>query len=226
MADIGQGSEPVRILGIRWLDAGAAGKEVDGMEAEEGDFINMEVAIAYRARQTTGKGLRSRQANAHILMEAWVAGGVVVPVWAELQGLLTTARLRIQLTPNPPFLSLMTLTLLGKPKLSFQCTPLTKNFLNVMDVPGVSSWVQESIDAIVTEYVAPRSLNLDLKTLLMGQPKMDTDSVGVVVVTIHRAYGLGVDGPKSLIKNPLGKGADLYVTVGWSKWGKPLWSTR
>ncbi|RXW21581.1 hypothetical protein EST38_g4280 [Candolleomyces aberdarensis] len=226
VADIGQGSEPIRIVGVRWLDAGAAGREVDGMEAEEGDFINMEVSIAYRARQTTGKGLRSRQANAHVLMQFWLAGGIVLPVWVELQGLLTTARMRIQLTPNPPFLSVMTLTLLGKPKLSLECTPLAKNFLNVMDVPGLSSWIQSAIDATVTEYVAPRSINLDLKALLAGQPKMDTDAVGVVIVTIRRAYGLEVDRPKSLVKNPMGKGADMYVTVGWSKWGKPLWSTR
>jgi Ca2+-dependent lipid-binding protein len=226
VADIGQGSEPIRILGIQWLDSGAATREVDGMQAEEGDFVNMEVSVAYRARQTSGEGLRSRQVNAHVLMQFWLAGGIVLPVWVELQGLLATARMRIQLTPNPPFLSLMTLTLLGKPKLSLKCTPLAKNFLNVMDIPGLSNWIQSSIDATVTEYVAPRSINLDLKTMLAGAPKMDTDAVGVIIVTLRRAYGLGVEKPKSVIKNPMGKGADLYVTVGWSKWGKPLWSTR
>jgi Ca2+-dependent lipid-binding protein len=95
-----------------------------------------------------------------------------------------------------------------------------------MDIPGLSNWIQSSIDATVTEYVAPRSIDLDLKTMLAGAPKMDTDAVGVIIVTLRRAYDLGVGKPKSVIKNPMGKGADIYVTVGWSKWGKPLWSTR
>lgn len=79
VADIGQGSEPMRILGIRWLDAGEAAEEKDGMKAEEGDFVNLEVAVSYRARSTKGGGLRGRSGNAHLLTEFWVAGGMVLP---------------------------------------------------------------------------------------------------------------------------------------------------
>lgn len=224
VADLGQGSEPVRILGIRWLDAGAAAKDVDGMKAEEGDFINMEVSLAYRAKETTGKGLRSRSANAHLLMEFFLPGGVKAPVWVELIGFLAVARLRIQLMPNPPFLSMTTVTLLGLPKVSLKCIPLAKNFLNVMDVPFLSNLISSSIDAVTAEYVAPKSITLDLKTMLAGRPKLDTDSMGVVLITIRSADGFDVR--KSLVHNPMGKGRDLYITVGWSKWGKPLWSTR
>lgn len=39
VADLGQGNEPLRILGIKWLRQGDAGKEKDGLEAEEGDFV-------------------------------------------------------------------------------------------------------------------------------------------------------------------------------------------
>lgn len=228
VADIGQGSESIRILAIRCLDAGSAARDVDGMKAEEGDFFNMEVAIAYRAKETTVSGMRGRSANAHLLMEFWVSGGVMIPVWVELTGLLSTLRMRIQLTPNPPFLSVMTLTLLGLPKVTLKCTPLAKNFLNIMDVPGLSRWLQNSINLAVEEYVAPRSLTLDLKTLLMGRPKMDTDATGVVIVTVRRVEGSKHPYSPNLnfLKSDSTETSDLYVTLGWSKWGKPLWSTR
>lgn len=226
VADIGQGSEPVRILGIRWLDAGEAAEEKDGMKAEEGDFVNLEVAIAYRARTTKGTGLKGRSGNAHLLVEFLVAGGMVLPVWVELTGMISTARMRIQLTPNPPFLSLMTLTLLGQPKITMICTPLAKNFLNVMDVPGLSGWLQRSVDAAISEYVAPMSLNLDLKTLLMGREKLDTDAVGVVIVTIKSAKEFKEGDAANFIKSKDNRKGDGYVTLGWNKWGKPLWSTR
>ncbi|CAA7266908.1 unnamed protein product [Cyclocybe aegerita] len=226
VADIGQGSQSIRILGIRWLDGGSAAQNVDGMKAEEGDFINMEVALAYRAKETTAKGIRSRSGNAHLLMEFLVTGGITMPVWVDLTGLLTTVRVRFQLTPNPPFLSLMTLTLLGLPKIAMKCTPLAKGFLNIMDVPGLSSWIQSSVNMALEEYVAPRSQTLDLKTILMGRPKIDTDAVGVVIVTIRRAEGLRSGDGSKFFKSAEGKKGDVYVTIGWSKWGKPLWSTR
>ncbi|KAF4614105.1 hypothetical protein D9613_007866 [Agrocybe pediades] len=226
VADIGQGSESVRILGIRWLDAGSAAKDVDGMKAEEGDFVNMEIAMAYRAKETTSKGIRGRSANAHLLMEFFVSGGVMIPVWVDLTGFLATMRVRFQLTPNPPFLSLMTLTLLGLPKVTLKCTPLAKGFLNVMDIPGLSNWIQSSINLAVQEYVAPKSLTMDLKTLLMGREKMDTDAVGVVVVTICNAEGFKDGDGGKILKSSEGQKGDVYVTIGWSKWGKPLWSSR
>ncbi|ESK94680.1 meiotically up-regulated 190 protein [Moniliophthora roreri MCA 2997] len=227
VADIGQGAESVRILGVRWLDGGDANEERDGMEAEEGDFVNLEVAIAYRARaQSKNAGLRGRSGNMHLLMQFWLSGGVVLPVWAEVTGLLTTARLRLQLTPNPPFLSVMTLTLLGQPKVSLTATPLAKNFMNVMDIPGLSNWLQRSIDEAVAQYVAPRSLTMDLKTILMGREKMDTESAGIIVVTIKSAQGFKEGDSSKMWKSSEGRTGDPYVAVGWAKWGKPLWFTR
>ena len=135
--DLGQGSETIRILGIKWLPTGAAansvsvdgkikhankddsdrkapgqgqvadntkpdesetrkeegkspnndnsqnGKEeesdkeniAEGMEAEEGDFVNMEVAFSYRAT-SSGKGLKKKIKNAHLFLEFYLPGGV------------------------------------------------------------------------------------------------------------------------------------------------------
>ncbi|KAG6852925.1 hypothetical protein C0991_008132 [Blastosporella zonata] len=229
VADIGQGSEPLRILGIRWLDAGRAGHDTAGMKAEEGDFFNFEVALAYRARTVQGakgKGLKDRAGNAHLLMEFFIAGGVVIPVWVELTGLLATARLRIQLMPNPPFFAMTTLTLLGQPKITMVCTPLAKNFLNVMDVPGLSGWIQHAIDEAVSSYVAPRSLTLDLKTMLTGREQMDTRAEGVLIVTVRSAKDFNNGDGGSIFRLKDNKCGDPYVRVGWSKWGKPLWTTR
>lgn len=225
VADIGQGLVPMRILAIRWLDAGSAAEDKDGMKAEEGDFVNMEIAFAYRAKAVSGNGLKERSGNAHVFLEFYVAGGVMFPVWVELTGFLATARIRIQLTPNPPFFSIMTMTLLGQPMIKLDCTPLAKSFLNIMDVPGLSGWVQNSINTAVAEYVSPRSLNVDLKTILMGREKMDTDAVGIIVVTVKCAKGYK-PGDSRKLKSDEAKNGDPYVTIGWSKWGKPMWSTR
>jgi Ca2+-dependent lipid-binding protein len=137
--DIGQGSESIRILGVRWLPTGAAAKSVgkdgklksdedpkksdrtvpgkgevsnevndddddddgganrdadgkddtendpekqqneeniaEGMEAESGDFVNIEVAFSYRSRGK-GKGMHSRAKNAHLYLAFYLYAGI------------------------------------------------------------------------------------------------------------------------------------------------------
>lgn len=103
--DLGQGSEALRILGIRWLPTGAAARSVnsdgnlkssneekgdrtvqddgedqnqqpdqDTMEAEDGDFVNVEIAFAYRP--STGKGIKSRAKHAHLLLAFYLPGNI------------------------------------------------------------------------------------------------------------------------------------------------------
>ncbi|KAF5343509.1 hypothetical protein D9756_011603 [Leucocoprinus leucothites] len=228
IADIGQGVEPVRILGIQFLAPGSASQSVHGLQAEEGDYMNIEVAFAYRSKPTTSTmGLKGRSANLHMLLEFYTSGGVQMPVWVELTGFLAMARARIQLTPNPPFVARMTLSFLGQPKVTMNCTPLAKNFLNVMDIPGLSGWLQRNVDSVIAEYVAPKSINLDLLSMLMGAPKMDVEALGVIVVTIRSASGFeNADQTKVLKTGENARKGDVYVTLGWSKWGKFLWATR
>lgn len=139
----------------------------------------------------------------------------------------------------------------------------------------ISSFVQNSIDAALAEYVAPKSLSLDLKGMLIGDDfKKNTSAHGVLFVRIISATGFkegdgGITGlgrstskdfsllflprnvrmhqslrtqrrslsmrsylghfndsyfgVQALIEHDLGDG---YVSVGWAKLGKPLWSTR
>ncbi|KAF4534871.1 Meiotically up-regulated gene 190 protein [Lasiodiplodia theobromae] len=93
-----------------------------------------------------------------------------------------------------------------------------------MDLPLISNFVQSSIDAAMAEYVAPKSLTLDLKDMLMGDDfKKDTAARGVIVVRIIRAFDFKEGDAGFLWK----KGStDGYVSVGWAKFSKPLWSTR
>lgn len=279
--DMGQGSEAIRILGVRWLPTGAASKSVgsdgklsgddkgagsdrtnpqnpqgtadnenevekapdqdnekgkdpkqeeqdeaairEGMEAEEGDFVNLELALSYRSR-SSGKSIKSKAKNAHLYLKFYLPGGMAIPVWVELRGLILTLRLRLQLTPDPPFISLCTLTFLGQPKASISCTPLSKRSISLTDVPLISSFVNSAIDAALAEYVAPKSLTLNLKDMLVGEDfKKDTTSLGVVWVFIKQARGFK-QGDGGL--GPMKGSSDSYVTVSWGKFGKPVASTR
>ena len=283
--DLGQGSEAIRILGVRWLPTGAAAKNVcedgkiksdsknrdndrkvpgqgevddkdksddegghrpdeqgdnsngddkegdgedqniaEGMEAEEGNFVNVEVGFSYRA-SSSGKSLKTKSKNAHLFLAFYLPGGVRFPVWVELRGIVGTMRMRLQLCPDPPFFSLCTFTLLGQPKAELSCVPLTKKGLNIMDFPLISAFVQSSIDAALAEYVAPKSLTLDLKDMLVGDDfKKDTTTRGIIMVTIKRGIDFKAGDPGF---GPLKKGSsDGYVAVGWAKFGKPVWSTR
>lgn len=89
-------------------------------------------------------------------------------------------------------------------------------------MPLISSFVQSAIDAALAEYVAPKSLTLNLKDMLVGEDfKKDTGARGVVLVYIKRARGFkqgdgGIGGGAS----------DGYVTVSWGKFGRTVASTR
>lgn len=280
--DMGQGSESIRILGIRWLPTGAASQSVgsdgepqggdkgtgsdrtdpqspqsdadnredgvegapkhdnekptdpkqeeqeqaairEGMEAEEGDFVNLELALAYRSR-SSGKSIKSKAKNAHLYLKFYLPGEVAIPVWVELRGLVMTVRLRLQLTPDPPFISLCTMTFLGQPKASISCVPLSKHSFSLTDIPLISSFVNSAIDAALAEYVAPKSLTLSLKDMLVGEDfKKDTTSLGVVWIFIKDAqdFKQGDGGV-----GPIQGSSDSYVTVSWGKFGKPVASTR
>ncbi|RFU30479.1 hypothetical protein B7463_g5843, partial [Scytalidium lignicola] len=196
----------------------------EGMEAEQGNFVNMEVAFAYRAKTSSGS-IRTKAKNAHLYLAFYFPGGIKLPVWVEMKGLVGSCRMRLQLTPDPPFFSSVTITFLGQPKAHISCTPLAKRGLNVMGLPILSSFIQSFIDAALAKYVAPESLTVDLKDIVTGGDfKRDTVARGIMVVRIKEAKRFkGVN--DSLI--PLKKGlADTYVTVGWAKFGKPVTSTR
>ncbi|KAG6007973.1 hypothetical protein E4U21_005207 [Claviceps maximensis] len=205
--------------GLSKMDAVA-----EGMQGEDGDFINIEVAFAYRTRSTSRR-LRGRTKDMHLYLAFYLPGNVKIPVWVDLQGIIGSVRLRLQLCPDPPFFSLCTMTFMGQPKVDVRCVPLSRRGLNIMDIPLISNFVQSAVDAAVAEYVAPKSLTLDLKDMLAGDDfKKDTVSIGVIMVHIDRGYDFKMgDSAIPLIRDA---SSDPYVSVGWAKFGKVLWSSR
>ncbi|KAI0080428.1 hypothetical protein K474DRAFT_1637659 [Panus rudis PR-1116 ss-1] len=195
----------------------------DQQEELEGDHVNLEVSFAYR-NLPSGRSAESKAGNVHLLVEFFVGmQGVYaarVPVWVEVTGVVGTARARLQLISDPPFVKTTMVSLMGLPKVNISVTALNKMLPNVMDIPFISGFISSSIDTAVAQYVAPKSLTLDLQQLISGDDiKKDTEAIGVLVVHIHRATdvkGMDMDGGS----------ADPYITLTYSRLGKPLYSTR
>lgn len=79
-------------------------------------------------------------------------------------------------------------SLMGLPRITISVVALSRVLPNVMNMPFISGFISSSIDTAVAEYVAPKSLTLDLQRLISGDDiKKDTDAIGVLVVHIHRA---------------------------------------
>ena len=82
-------------------------------------------------------------------------------------------------------------TLMGLPRITISVVPMSRLLPNVMDIPFISGFISSALDTAAAEYVAPKSLTLDLQQLISGDDiKKDTEAIGVLVVHIHRATGI------------------------------------
>ena len=98
---------------------------------------------------------------------------------------------------------------MGLPRITISVLPMNRILPNVMDLPFISGFISSAIDTAAAEYVAPKSLTLDLQKLISGDdikkgqlcrrfndPSrhstkfLDTEAIGVIVVHIHRATDL------------------------------------
>ena len=59
-------------------------------------------------------------------------------------------------------------SLMGLPRITISVIPLAKFLPNVMDLPFVSGFISSAIDTAVAEYVAPKSLTINLQRLISG----------------------------------------------------------
>lgn len=241
VADISQGSNPIRVLSLRALPDSHMSEvkektrkenekhtdpnELAAME-EAGSYYNLEASIAYHAKPS-GADISSKARNMgmQLIFYLGIKGliGIPLPIWVELQGLVATARIRLQLVPEPPFLKTLTFTLMGIPKVEAGCTPMIEKGVNILNLPIISNFVNWAIGAAASMYVAPKSMTLDVHKMLQGDDvKKETQAIGVVFVRIHRATGLS----KQDRRGSEGGGSDPYITVAWSKFGKPQFCTR
>lgn len=128
-------------------------------------------------------------------------------------------RVKIQLIPDPPFVKLATFTFLGMPRIEIAAVPLNQRFFNVMNLPVISDFINCSIRTAAAAYVAPANYTFDVSKILVGSDSKDELlAIGVLVVHIHSAVGI--------IAADLNGKSDCYVTLSYSKFTKPLWSTR
>ncbi|KAM4066884.1 C2 domain-containing protein [Hirsutella rhossiliensis] len=241
VADISQGNNPIRILNMRALPDSHVKdikeeihkeneKKMDPNELaaveQAGSFYNMEVSVAYHAKPSGGDiASKAKNMGMQLVFYLGIKGlfGVPLPIWVELVGLVATARVRLQLTPDPPFLKTATFTLMGIPKVHAGCTPMIEKGVNILNLPLISNFVNWAIGAAASMYVAPKSLTLDMSSMLQGDDiKKETMALGVMFIRIHKATGLS----KQDQRGSRGGGSDPYITVSWSKFSKPQFCTR
>ncbi|MCJ1466941.1 hypothetical protein MMC07_005563 [Pseudocyphellaria aurata] len=241
VAEINQGNNPIRILSLRALpdthvkelkesihEENKKSKDPQEAAADEegGDYYNLEASFAYHAKPS-GKDSSSKARNMHMQLVFYLGikglFGVPLPIFVELQGLVGTVRLRLQMTPEPPFLKNLTFTLMGLPQVQAGCVPMVQKGVNILNLPLISNFVNYAIGAAASMYVAPKSMSLDIGKMLQGDDiQKDVLALGVMWIRIHRARGLS----KQDRRGSKGGGSDPYITLSFSKYGKPMYCTR
>ncbi|MCJ1418967.1 hypothetical protein MMC32_005318 [Xylographa parallela] len=242
VAEINQGNNPLRILSLRALPDSHVKdlkesihkenkKTKDPQEAaadeEGGDYYNIEVSFAYHAKPTQPGDQSAKARNMHMELVFYLGMkgffGVPLPVFVELQGLVGTVRLRLQMTPEPPFAKNLTFTLMGVPQVTAGCIPMMKRGPNLLNLPLITNFVNYAISAAASMYVAPKSMSLDLGAMLAGDDvQKDVQALGVMWIRIHRAIGLS----KQDKRGSRHGGSDPYINISFSKYGKPMYCTR
>lgn len=241
IAEINQGSNPFRIISLRSLPDEQVSDLMDGLHKhneeskdeqeaaaieEGGSPYNLECTFAYHAKPT-GTSSAAKADNMHMMVVFYlgVKGlfGVPLPIFVELNEAVGTIRLRLQLSPEPPYAKTLTFSLMGLPHIRAGCTPMVKRGVNILNLPLISNFVNYAIGAVANMYVAPKSMSLDLGMMLGGDDvQKDTLALGVLWVRIHRATGLS----KQDKRGSEGGGSDPYINLSFSKYGKPMYCTR
>ncbi|KAI9804782.1 MAG: hypothetical protein M1825_001150 [Sarcosagium campestre] len=241
VTDINQGNNPLRVLSLRALPDSSVKdltdelhkqnektKDPEQLKADEegGDYYNLEVSLAYHAKPTAGNASdRAKNMHMGITFYLGVKGlvGVPLPIFVELQSLVVTARIRLQMSPEPPFLKNLTFTLMGVPQVSAGCIPMIEKGVNILNLPLISNFVNYAIGAAASMYVAPKSMSIDMGAILQGDDvTKDVQAMGVLWIRIHRAVGLS----KQDKRGSEGGGSDPYINISFSKYGKPMYCTR
>lgn len=241
VAQIDQGSNPLRLLSIRALpddhhlgddsrDEQARRQSRDSedvdVSADAGSYYNVECSFAYHA-MPSGSSSSSKAANMHMLLVFYLGikgfFGIPFPVFVELIEVIGTVRLRVQITPEPPYAHNVTLSLTGLPHIRAGCTPMLKQGINILNLPVISDFVNYAISAASNMYVAPKSMSLDLRQMLQGDDtEKETNAIGVIWIRIYRAVGLS----KQDTRGSYGGGSDPYINLSFFKYGKPMYCTR
>ena len=164
VADIDHGNNPLRILSLRALpndhvkeleqsihEANKKTKDPQEAAADEegGDYYNLECSFAYHAKPAAKGNTAAKARNMHMELVFYlgVRGlfGVPLPIFVELQEIVGTIRLRLQLSPEPPFAKNLTFTLMGIPQVSAGCVPMIQRGPNILNLPVITNFVHYAI---------------------------------------------------------------------------------
>jgi Ca2+-dependent lipid-binding protein len=240
IAEIDQGSNALRILSMRALpdehiehmkeNIREENKKKDPEEAkaieEAGSYYNIEASFAYHAKPSAGSA-SSRARNMHMQLVFYLGMrglfGVPFPVFVELIELVGTVRMRLQMSPEPPFLKNLTFSLVGFPHVQAGCTPMFRTGVNVLNVPVISNFVNYAVRTASSLFAAPKSMTMDMDAVLKGDEiHKETQALGIMWVRIYRAAGLS----RQDRRGSEGGGSDPYINLSFSKYGKPMYCTR
>lgn len=99
---------------------------------------------------------------------------------------------------------------MGTPQVAVSCIPMVEWGINVLNLPVISQFVNASIATAANEYVAPKSMSLEIGKMLLGDDvKKEVDTVGILWVRIKKAVGLSKQDKRG--------SSDAYITLAYSK---------
>lgn len=241
IAEMDQGSNPLRILSMRALpdehiqhlkegsheeNVKERGTEEAKAIEESGSYYNVEASFAYHAKPNTGTtSSRARNMHMQLVFYLGIKGlfGIPFPVFVELIEMVGTVRMRLQMSPEPPFLKNLTFSLVGFPHIRAGCVPMFRTGVNVLNIPVISNFVDYAIRTASSLFAAPKSMTMDMNAVLKGDEiHKETATLGIMWVRIHRATGLS----KQDRRGSEGGGSDPYINLSFSKYGKPMYCTR
>ena len=146
-------------------------------------------------------------------------GKAEIPVYIDLLSLTGMINARMLLSATPPFVRTATVSFPTLPDFDISAQPLTMGSFNAMQLPGMRSYIRASVTEVAEAFLRPKSYTVDVDRLLLGRDAaLRTHCVGVLHLIIHRAEDL----PKT---DAMGS-TDAYVAISFSKFNKPLYSTR
>ncbi|CAO1635277.1 unnamed protein product [Sympodiomycopsis kandeliae] len=186
-------------------------------------YVNLSVTFAYRARSRKDGRKNKQFAMAEdiqmllLLIAKFGPAALKLPVKVHLQGLVGTVRLRIHLIASPPFLGETLISFVSLPRVNLDVVPL--KVLSLNDIRPLANFVQRSIDSAFASFTAPKSIKIDLASLISSDGvQRKINSIGVVIVRIHDVEGIE--------RADLFGQSDPYALFSWSRTGKPVFSTR
>lgn len=154
------------------------------------DAIHLDAEICFIPNETDEDPRGKEEGpvwNSKVVLTARVGKGILavdVPVMIKEVSFYGRIRVQLELAPSPPFLSKVQLSFLESPKIDFVLKPLKS--LDVMDMPGLSSWLINTINGALSDVL----VDPNIITIPLTRTYADVHSIGVLKVTLKQIRGI------------------------------------